>query len=227
VLPRAMVTREPSETAHCAHPLVRHLGAPPELEGGEHSKAAHCSHTLVRQRIQAVALEVQRRRRRETSHQHARPLVGGILSQQQPHHQRVMARHPPSAHQPYRRRGLAPTPSVLRCTLLSSSSSTFLRGSSSSSVHSPAVTVSRRCCARAWSIAETGWRGSSPCVSPPPSARAGGGSRHPALPPLCGVPRVGGQSRSVHTRRAPPQQRVRRAATHIRRCWCSSDADHT
>jgi hypothetical protein len=40
------LAREPSETAHCAHPLGRHLGAPPELEGGEHSKAAHCSHTV-------------------------------------------------------------------------------------------------------------------------------------------------------------------------------------
>jgi hypothetical protein len=61
------------------------------------------------------------------------PTLGGILSQQQPHRQRVMAILPPTAHQPYRRQDLAPA-SVLRCTLLSSLQRiTFVSSSSGSS----------------------------------------------------------------------------------------------
>jgi hypothetical protein len=113
--------REPGQAL--AQPLVHHLGAPPELEGGERSKAAHCSHTLVCQRVKAVALEVQR----ASAAPHQRPSLRR-WPQQQPHRQRVVPALPPTATQPHRRRSLAPNlrpeaPSSAACSTSSSTSS--------------------------------------------------------------------------------------------------------
>jgi hypothetical protein len=63
---------------------------------------------LVRQQgaRPVVALDLQRRHRREAPHHHAHGLVGGLPSQHQPPYQRIVHGLPPSANQPHRGGGL-------------------------------------------------------------------------------------------------------------------------
>jgi hypothetical protein len=110
------------------HASGRHLGAAAEVEGLERRKDARTpSSVTLRQQVRSrdviagrlltarsassvntapSPLDLQRHHRREAPHHHAHGLVGGLPSQHQPHHQRIVHGLPPSANQPHRGGGL-------------------------------------------------------------------------------------------------------------------------
>jgi hypothetical protein len=189
-----------------AQPLRRHLSAHGEVERRERGQAAQCSHPLVRQH--APALVLQRRHRREPQHQHAHGLVGGLPSQHQPPHQRIVYSLTSSAYQPHRGRGLR-EPKASSSSRLQQLQ--HLRQQLIRQLRLPALR--HRLPPPLRSQHRGYWDGEAARrVSVPPSARDGEGARTPRCPRcVVGVShrRVGGQTPPIEcgattTRRYTP-----------------------